>query len=104
MAADKQFWRLLKNGRTNQRIVFTWVTANVRKPYLYTFAQKLIVLRKQRPYFIAINISPYGTQGFEVLQFIYYFERTNIAGMPHVVAGSKMFENPLIEHTMRVRK
>ncbi len=102
--ADKKLRRLSVYFTLYRRTVFTWVTADMRHPNINIFTLKTQVFGKGLADIRAVDITVNTFERFKGLQFFYYLQIAEIAGMPYLVAVFKMFKNRVVEVAVGVGK
>ena len=102
MTTDKKLYAMLHHLLFYARCITARVTSNVLHQYFNLFAAKSQVLRKMGADLRAINISPYATQGLEILQLLHKRCITEITRMPDFIAMPEMMKHSFVEKAMCV--
>src|SRR5882757_4379447 len=103
MPAYKQLRRVCINFRLYLCTIPIRITANMRYPNIHVFTFKSQVFRIGYSYVSAIYIAVNAPEWLKGSKLVCYFNITEIAGMPDLVAVFKVFKNRIVKVAVRIR-
>ena len=90
VSADEQFGRMDKQAATDRSVVVSRITANVLDEHVGSLDGEAVDLWVAQADVASVDIAVYGAEGAEGFELLGYLERTDVAGMPHLIALGKV--------------
>lgn len=90
MSADEERGRTHEEGAANGGVVVAGVAANVLDEHVGSLDGEAVDLWVAQADVASVDIAMYGAEGAEGFELLGYLERTDVAGMPHLIALGKV--------------
>ncbi len=102
VAADEQARPQSTDFHPGATVVVPGIAANVRNIYAEAFALPGQIQREFSAQLRAVDVPVDSAQSLKASQSIQHFRRPEISGVPYLIAFREVFEDSVIQKTMRV--
>lgn len=104
VATDKEFGRMHEEGTADRGIVVAGITSDVFDEYVGSLDGEAVYRWVAQADITSVDIAVYGTEGAESFELFGHLERTNVSGVPHLVALGKVPCVAFVPMAMSVRE
>ena len=104
VAADEEGRRSHEESAANGGIVVAGITSDVFDEYVGSLDSEAVYRWVAQADITSVDIAVYGTEGAESFELFGHLERTNVSGVPHLVALGKVPCVAFVPMAMSVRE
>ena len=96
VACDEELWRTSKERGADAWVVTAGITTDMLNEHINIFALKAVQFAIHKSQITTVAVAADGTEWAESRQALSHFYRTDVAGMPYLVAGFEVMQILLV--------